>query len=210
MKNQFYTYAYLREDGTPYYIGKGKGKRAFEDRSRHVSVPPRERILFLKTNLTEEEAFKHEIYMIAVFGRKNIGTGILWNFTDGGEGTSNPSQETRVLIGSGKRGKPGSNKGKQLSEETKKKMSDFQKNRTKHPMSGKTHSEETKKKMAEAALKSGRKPSFEGRSHSEETKKKISEKNKGRKLTPGQNIAKSQRQKGQKRKQKIFQTLGCG
>jgi hypothetical protein len=82
----FYTYAYLREDGTPYYIGKGCGNRAFK--GHNVFVPPNERILFLKKNLTEEEAFRHEVYMIAVFGRKNIGTGILWNFTDGGEGTS--------------------------------------------------------------------------------------------------------------------------
>jgi hypothetical protein len=88
MDNLFYTYAYLREDGSPYYIGKGKGGRAFVRRGRKVHPPAEDRILILKRNLTEEEAFKHEIYMIALYGRKDIGTGILYNFTDGGEGGS--------------------------------------------------------------------------------------------------------------------------
>lgn len=91
----YYTYAYLREDRTPYYIGKGKGNRAYKKRNRVVLPPPKNRILILKQNLTEEEAFKHEKYMIAIFGRKDLGTGILRNLTDGGEGLSNPSEQTR-------------------------------------------------------------------------------------------------------------------
>jgi hypothetical protein len=83
----FYTYAYLRKTGTPYYIGKGSGARCYSSHG-HVPVPSRERILILKKNLTEEEAWEHEKYMIFVFGRKNLGTGILLNLTDGGEGSS--------------------------------------------------------------------------------------------------------------------------
>ena len=86
---EYYTYAYLREDGTPYYIGKGKGKR-FLKKGRCEIKPPKDktRVIKLKKNLTEEEAFRHEIYMISLFGRKDIGTGILRNKTNGGDGTS--------------------------------------------------------------------------------------------------------------------------
>ena len=85
----YYTYAYLREDKTPYYIGKGKGDRIYSTQKRVKQPKDKSRIIFLKQNLTEEEAFKHEEYMIAVFGRKDNGTGILRNMTDGGEGSSN-------------------------------------------------------------------------------------------------------------------------
>ena len=96
MNDIFYTYAYLRKsDGTPYYVGKGRGKRVY-DSSHNVKVPDdNDRIIFLKQNLTEEEAFNHEKYMIAVLGRKDLGTGILRNMSDGGEGHSNPSPESR-------------------------------------------------------------------------------------------------------------------
>ena len=95
---EYYTYAYLREDGTPYYVGKGKGNRVYW-RSKKDIKPPKDksRIIFLKQNLTEQEAFKHEIYMIAVFGRKDLATGILYNRTDGGEGASGyvPTEDTK-------------------------------------------------------------------------------------------------------------------
>lgn len=89
MDNKFYTYAWLREDGRPYYIGKGTGDRAYTGRGRRGNrQPPKDksRVLILKRNLTEEEAFRHERYLIAVFGRKDLGTGILINLTDGGDG----------------------------------------------------------------------------------------------------------------------------
>jgi hypothetical protein len=85
----FYTYAYLRIDGTPYYIGKGKGNRAWGRHQKWLPKPKdNTRILILKKDLTEEESFRHEIYMISVFGRKDLGTGILHNRTNGGEGSS--------------------------------------------------------------------------------------------------------------------------
>ena len=86
--NDYYTYAFLREDRTPYYIGKGRGRRIYR-KNRTINAPTdKSRIIFLKKNLTEAEAFKHEVYMIFVLGRKDLGTGILRNRTNGGEGCS--------------------------------------------------------------------------------------------------------------------------
>lgn len=86
--NDFYTYAYLREDLSPYYIGKGRGKRAFQARRRIAKPKDRSRIAILRKNMSEEQAFKHECEIIKFFGRKDIGTGLLRNMTNGGEGAS--------------------------------------------------------------------------------------------------------------------------
>jgi hypothetical protein len=134
MDDSFYTYAYLREDGTPYYIGKGKGRRAFRKEGRAIKTPPREKILLLKTGLTEEEAFRHEIYMIALYGRKDKGTGILYNFTDGGEGVSNPSPSTRQKMRERKL-------GRKLDVTTRQKMSESS------AVKGKKRTEEVKEKI---------------------------------------------------------------
>lgn len=88
----FYTYAYLREDGRPYYIGKGKDQRAWVmhgSRQKRWAAPADERVLILKWNLTEGQAHDHEVYLIAVYGNAYVKGGWLTlNFTDGGEGTS--------------------------------------------------------------------------------------------------------------------------
>jgi len=98
MKNDFYTYAFLRENGTPYYVGKGRGRRIKRDLGRCCSRPrDPSKVIFLKTGLTEAEAYRHEIYMIFVFGRKDIGTGILRNKSRGGEGRELSSSQAREM-----------------------------------------------------------------------------------------------------------------
>jgi len=182
---EYYTYAYLREDRTPYYVGKGKDNRAYRKRKNEINPPKdKSRIIFLKQNLTEEEAFKHEVYMIAVLGRKDLGTGILRNKTNGGEGSSGAivSEETRRKKSEAIKGENNPAYGKSPSEESRRKQSERMKGKN-NPNYGKTHSEETRKIISEkikGKLAGKNNPNY-GKSPSEETRRKISEKNKGKK-----------------------------
>jgi hypothetical protein len=140
----YYVYAYVREDDTPYYIGKGKDRRAYQShkRSNGTDLLPKDesRIVMLHENLTEKEAFDLEKSLIIEYGRKDLGTGILVNLTEGGEGNRRVgythTEEARKNMSEAKRGvKLGPNsvpsplKGVPRSEETKRKISEANKGR---------------------------------------------------------------------------------
>jgi hypothetical protein len=101
----FYVYVYRDPRplklNQPVYVGKGSGDRdlshwskgshnkPFQDFISHLkqrgltAIP--ERVLVTED---EAEAFTKEIELIALYGRRNLGTGTLFNLTDGGEGGS--------------------------------------------------------------------------------------------------------------------------
>lgn len=76
-----YVYLWLRESGTPHYVGKGSGIRAF----RKGCPKDRSRIIILNRS-SSNDAFKTEMELIANWGRKDLKTGCLNNRTAGGEG----------------------------------------------------------------------------------------------------------------------------
>ena len=176
----YYVYSYLREDYSPYYIGKGSGKRAYTKGPKEVK-PPRDksRVKIIKADLTEEEAFLLEKLYILMFGRVDLGTGILRNKSDGGDGSSGyiVSPEERKRRSERMKGvtRPqwiydkiaASNTGKKASAETRAKQSAARK--------GKKCTEEHKRKVSEAK---------KGFKHTDEAKQKISAARKGKQLSP--------------------------
>jgi hypothetical protein len=151
---QFYVYAYLRSDGSPYYIGKGKGRRRFDPRGKAAKPPTNKGlIVLLKEGLSEQMAFWWEMVYIRHWGRKDQG-GILRNKSDGGEGAAGAVRSEAF-----KEGISRLHKGRKRSAVTKAKISAAQVGRAPIPVSaegrarqaesqrGKPKSEAAKAKM---------------------------------------------------------------
>jgi hypothetical protein len=156
--NIYYTYAYLRTDGSPYYIGMGHGKRAW-DKRHSVSLPPKERIQLIRENLTRQEAINLEKELISKYGRKDLDTGILHNRTSGGDGVSLPGKRNGMY-------------GRKHSEET---ISKIKKARSKQII--RPRSDEHRKKMSELQKERG---GYGPKKHTDQTIKKIREANTGK------------------------------
>lgn len=101
MDISFYFYHWVREDKSPYYVGKGSGDRAWKITKGHYPPKDKSKIVIVAQHLTEHEAFILEKKTIAFYGRKDLGTGILNNRTDGGEGPSGRrmTDETKEKLG---------------------------------------------------------------------------------------------------------------
>lgn len=126
----------------PFYVGIGSEKRPYDkgERSKfwHSTVNKYGYIVdVIHDDLTPDQAKQEEVSIIKRFGRRDNGTGILVNLTDGGDGTFGAivSKDTRVKLSAKKRGvkfsdehkrKIGASKiGKPRSEETKNKLSKY-------------------------------------------------------------------------------------
>lgn len=144
--NKYYVYEYLREDDTPYYVGKGSGFRAYC--KRPYKPNDKSRIKIIKEDLSEQEAFDLEIILIKKYGRLDLGTGILKNKTPGGEGYS-LSSETKEKLSVANKGKTPWNKG--LTASTDKRVNKNAKARSKV-----RYSEETKQAFRKPKSEQGK------------------------------------------------------
>jgi len=177
--NNFYVYLHIRKDnGEPFYVGKGKNNRSNVKYSRsqfwkNIVNKYGFDIILLEEGLTEKQSFELEKYWINRIGRRDLDKGPLVNLSDGGEGNSGNkwNEEQKENFSIIRKGTKPWNKGKKFPQIKGEKNGMYGKTKDKNPFYGKKHSEETRKKISE---------SLKGIPLSEEHKKKKSLSMKGK------------------------------
>lgn len=168
-----------KDTGELFYIGIGNNKR------RSTSIFKRSQLWHntvnkhgLNVEITHsdicwEEACCIEQYLISFYGRRDLGTGILINMTDGGDGRygAKISEETRIKMSDSHKGKPAPRKGCKNSNETREKIRQYFLIHG-SPNKDRPKTEEHKRKISETLKKRGDN-NWHGRKHSEESIQKM-------------------------------------
>lgn len=170
---QFYTYLHCTPDCVPFYVGKGHSYRAFrfDYRSQyHQRIVAKHGAANIRVFVfpceSESQAIEDEILQIAQLRRDGYR---LCNLTDGGDGASGAKRTPEHIAIMSR-----VHKGKLVSAETKRKISESQRGKPGRRL-GKPNSEETRQKMSE---------SHKGVALSAEHKARISEGQTGKKRKP--------------------------
>jgi len=181
-----YIYRHVRHDNNEvFYIGISlkddpKYRRAFSKCKRSsmwnsIVAKTNYDVHIIMEGLTDEETKEKEKEFIKIYGRRDLGTGTLCNFTSGGEGVTGRivSAEERMRTSKRMKGKNHPNWGKKMSESTLRKIAESR--------AGFKHSDEFKEKMSERT-KGENNPNY-GKSASEEVRNKISASRVGKKAS---------------------------
>ena len=173
----YYVYAYIRSKdsdiakaGTPYYIGKGIGARAWRHFKDEPTQPPSDMryIVILESDLTNVGALAIERRMIRWYGRiDNDADGILRNRTEGGDGARLTGKSNGMY---GRVGPLHHHYGNRRENMIGELNPMFGKKGSDHPAFGYRHSEERREKISNSKLgvkrnydQSGEKNSMFGR-----------------------------------------------
>lgn len=112
-KDRFYVYLLLRPNGTPFYVGKGRGRRVFSHETEALGDGCTHKLNVIRAIAqagkdlayeivafydTERECHRRDIEEIQRIGRHDLKTGPPTNPTAGGEGATGLSEETRQRI----------------------------------------------------------------------------------------------------------------
>ena len=193
-----YVYVLFRANGSPFYVGKGRGRRwkQHEMRARNGERSHRANLIrkMLAAGLTEipsvkiaecltdVQALNYEVAFIAAIGREPHGP--LINQTAGGDGVADPPAAVRAKIAAAQLGRI-------PSAEARARMSARGRDRTFSPehraniraaKTGHTPSTETRVKIS--AARKGQIPWNRGRTHSAETCVKLAIAGRGRIVSP--------------------------
>jgi hypothetical protein len=159
---QFYAYIHAKPDGTPFYIGKGNGRRLnkFHRRNQYhknvVAKYGRRNILIGRLDCSDEStAFDLEMGLIKCAKRMGVE---LTNLTDGGHGPSGlivtPEQRAKISATlTGRRGTPWSpeQRAKFTASATGRKRTPEQRAKMSAVAKGRIVSDETRAKLKAAA-----------------------------------------------------------